>query len=96
MLAELDSWYSHDLPTAIAQRRFLTRPELCKLMQWKLKRGKFRPNLQRLVESNSDESVKTSSSKAFAQCAAGQVKAAIQELCNLKGVGPATASGKSL
>lgn len=56
-----------------------------------LQRGKFRPRLQQLVASNSEETVEKCSRKAFSLLP--NVQAAIAELSSLKGVGPATASG---
>uniref|UniRef100_A0A672K1J0 Zgc:112496 n=1 Tax=Sinocyclocheilus grahami TaxID=75366 RepID=A0A672K1J0_SINGR len=53
-------------------------------------KGKFRPRLQQLIGSNSEEAVQSSTSKAFGLLP--DVQAAITELCKLKGVGPATAS----
>lgn len=57
-----------------------------------LQRGKFRPRLQQLAASNSEETVEKCSRKAFSFLP--DVKAAIAELSSLKGVGPATASGE--
>lgn len=57
-----------------------------------LQRGKFRPRLQQLVASNSDDTVEKCSRKAFGLLP--DVRAAIAELSALKGVGPATASGE--
>lgn len=57
-------------------------------------RGKFRPRLQNLVESNSEEQVEMCSRKAFRLLP--DLKNAISALTELKGVGPATASGKSI
>lgn len=54
-------------------------------------KGKFRPRLQQLIGSNSEDAVQSSTSKAFGLLP--DVQAAITELCKLKGVGPATASG---
>lgn len=54
-------------------------------------KGKFRPRLQQLIGSNSEEAVQSSTSKAFGLLP--DVQAAVTELCKLKGVGPATASG---
>ncbi|MEQ2184850.1 hypothetical protein GOODEAATRI_012272 [Goodea atripinnis] len=56
-----------------------------------LQRGKFRPRLQQLVASNSEDTVQKCSIKAFSLLP--DVQAAIAELSTLKGVGPATASG---
>ncbi len=54
-------------------------------------RGKFRPTLSKLVASNSDGDVVSASTKAFR--ALPDLKAAVEALTVLKGVGPATASG---
>lgn len=55
-------------------------------------RGKFRPRLKQLVGSNSEEVVLQCTKKAF--CLLPDVQSAIAELSTLKGLGPATASGK--
>uniref|UniRef100_A0A8C6UFA6 Zgc:112496 n=1 Tax=Neogobius melanostomus TaxID=47308 RepID=A0A8C6UFA6_9GOBI len=91
-LLTLDKWYQEELPATISNRseRYVTHSELVKLMEWKLTRGKFRPRLQQLVESNSEGSVEKCSKKAFSLLP--DVHAAISELSSLKGVGPATAS----
>ncbi|KAG8433390.1 hypothetical protein GDO86_017608 [Hymenochirus boettgeri] len=59
-------------------------------MEWKLTRGKFRPRLQQLVSSNPDGVVESCTGKAFQLLP--DISAAIGELCQLKGIGPATAS----
>lgn len=91
-LLTLDEWYQKELPATISKRseRCITHSELVKLMEWKLTRGKFRPRLKQLVESNSEDSVENCSRKAFSLLP--DVHAAITELSSLKGVGPATAS----
>ncbi|KAJ0015858.1 hypothetical protein NQD34_014148 [Periophthalmus magnuspinnatus] len=91
-LLTLDKWYQEELPACISNRseRHVTHVELAKLMEWKLTRGKFRPRLQHLVESNSADTVEKCSRKAFSLLP--DVHAAITELSALKGVGPATAS----
>ncbi|XP_021420846.2 uncharacterized protein zgc:112496 [Oncorhynchus mykiss] len=91
-LLPLDKWFQEELPVAIAGRayKYVTQPELVKLMEWKLTRGKFRPRLQQLVASNSDEMVEKCSRKAFSLLP--DVQAAITELSSLKALGPATAS----
>ncbi|XP_015230614.1 PREDICTED: uncharacterized protein LOC107085013 [Cyprinodon variegatus] len=91
-LLQLDKWYQEKLPALISSRpdKHLTQPELVKLMEWKLTRGKFRPRLQQLVASNSEETIQKCSRKAFNLLP--DVQAAIAELSTLKGVGPATAS----
>ncbi|XP_063077641.1 uncharacterized protein zgc:112496 isoform X2 [Engraulis encrasicolus] len=91
-LLALDKWYQEELPKLISARSepHVTRDDLSKLMEWKLTRGKFRPRLQQLIESNSAETVMSCSKKAFALLP--NVEAAITELSTLKGMGPATAS----
>ncbi|XP_047232579.1 uncharacterized protein zgc:112496 [Girardinichthys multiradiatus] len=91
-LLHLDKWYQEELPALISSRpdKHLTLSELVKLMEWKLTRGKFRPRLQQLVASNSEDTVQKCCIKAFSLLP--DVQAAIAELSNLKGVGPATAS----
>ncbi|XP_041672131.1 uncharacterized protein zgc:112496 [Cheilinus undulatus] len=91
-LLSLDKWYQEELPTLISSRpdKHITQSELVKLMEWKLTRGKFRPRLQQLVASNSEDTVENCSRKAFSLLP--DVQAAIAELSTLKGVGPATAS----
>ncbi|KAI5105710.1 hypothetical protein C0J45_3407 [Silurus meridionalis] len=94
-LLELEKWYQEALPAAILARteRSLTHSELVKLMEWKTTRGKFRPRLKQLIGSNDDEAVLRCTKKAFALLPC--VPSAIAELSTLKGLGPATASGKS-
>ncbi|XP_063791141.1 uncharacterized protein LOC134945643 [Pseudophryne corroboree] len=91
-LLELDKWYQKELPSCITARpeKSLTRDELVKLMEWKLQRGKFRPRLQQMASSNPESVVESCTRKAFQLLP--NVSAAISELCQLKGIGPATAS----
>ncbi|XP_071953107.1 uncharacterized protein [Antedon mediterranea] len=91
-LIELDYWYQEELSGEIQSRKdkYLTHAELSKLMKWKLARGKFRPRLTELVQTNSPELVETTSTKAFKNLP--NIKAAIKDLVVLKAVGPATAS----
>ncbi|KAF9428315.1 hypothetical protein BGZ94_002822 [Podila epigama] len=106
-LAELDHWYQVELPATLAHRTppYLDSSELCKLMSWKLKRGKFRPTLAKQVATNSDHMVKRITEQAFRLARLndpkehpknGQlstlIKDGIKDMCDLKGVGPATAS----
>lgn len=91
-LLTLDRWFQVELPAAIAKRpeRYVTLPELVKLMEWKLTRGKLRPRLQQLVATNSEEVVEKCSRKAFSLLP--DIQASITELSSLKALGPATAS----
>ncbi|XP_056392536.1 uncharacterized protein LOC130285226 isoform X2 [Hyla sarda] len=91
-LMELDKWYQEELPAKMAAQshKSLTLEELGRLMEWKLMRGKFRPRLKQMVASNPAGTVESCTRKAFQLLP--DVSAAIDELCQLKGIGPATAS----
>ncbi|CAI0464355.1 unnamed protein product [Linum tenue] len=92
-LASLDEFYRIELPSAIHRRNpkpYITTPELAKLMQWKLSRGKWRPRLLDFVSSLDEELVKSASGKAFESLP--DLSKAVSALTVLKGVGPATAS----
>lgn len=91
-LADRERWYRDELPGLISARkpRHLTLPELIRVTEWKMSRGKWRaPNLV-LVKGNAAAVVKQLSSSALAK--APHPTAPIKELAELAGVGPATAS----
>ncbi|CAG0896876.1 unnamed protein product [Cyprideis torosa] len=96
-LKKLDRWYQHDLPKTLSKRgkteSFVNYDELVQCIKWKLARGKFRPRLKELVQMNTPRVVLIETKKAF-RCLfkKDDVNAAVQALCNLKGVGPAMAS----
>ncbi|KAF9947708.1 hypothetical protein BGZ70_002547 [Mortierella alpina] len=94
-LLALDQWYQDTLPTLLQSRQpmHIDANELCQLMSWKLKRGKFRPSLAKLAASNADADVKRISQEAFKLLHTKDLRAAITKMAELKGVGPATASG---
>ncbi|XP_043712145.1 uncharacterized protein LOC122660947 [Telopea speciosissima] len=92
-LPELDDFYRNQLPLLLRERNpkpYIAKPELSKLMQWKLTRGKWRPRLLDFVSSLDETLVKSASQKAFESLP--DISKAISELTVLKGVGPATAS----
>ncbi|XP_041363750.1 uncharacterized protein LOC121379279 [Gigantopelta aegis] len=91
-LLSLDTWFQRELPSSIAERtdKHITHTELTKLMKWKLMRGKFRPRLQQLVETNSTDDVIEASKEAFQSLP--DLSSAVKRLTVLKAVGPATAS----
>ncbi|KAL8593312.1 hypothetical protein ACOMHN_009965 [Nucella lapillus] len=68
-LLKFDIWYQEELAAVLSQRsdKCIKHDELAKLMKWKLMRGKFRPRLQELAESNSAASVEAASKKASPQ-----------------------------
>ncbi len=91
-LAERDEWYRKELPAAIAARRprHITLPELVRLTEWKMSRGKWRaPNLV-LVKGNSAAEVRAATAEGLRLMP--DPTAPIARIAELAGVGPATAS----
>ena len=90
-----DQWMKSDLK----QLTELSLSDLCKVVNWKLTRGKFRP-LMGQVRRNSEDTVKQATREALAACAGmspGVDRSLARKLLDdlskqLKGVGPATAS----
>ncbi|KFY14098.1 hypothetical protein V492_02853, partial [Pseudogymnoascus sp. VKM F-4246] len=67
----------------------LEKDDVVRLVNWKLKHGKFRPNLLKLASSNSPQGVAATSLAAFAM---KDTISGIRTMSLLSGVGPATAS----
>ena len=90
--------YQETLPKNIHSRKdnkvYLTHEEIVQVTKWKLMRGKARPRLIDLVRINTELAVKQATQKAFRKLP--NLSSAITALTNLKGIGPATASGKFL
>ncbi len=91
-LVKLDEWYRVALPQRIAVRApaYITRVELERVIQWKMKRGVWRERNRLLALSNPILLVKQTSRNAMAT--ASDPRHAITLLCQLAGVGPASAS----
>ncbi len=91
-LPDRDQWYRDELPAAIAARqpRHVTLPELVKLTEWKMSRGKWRARNLVLVKGNPPEAVKAASTAGLALVP--HPTAPISKIAELEGVGPATAS----
>merc|ERR1711976_795882 len=93
---KLDKWYQNELPKKIKSRGkdlHLVHEEMVQAIKWKLGRGKYRPNLVNLVQMNTPRVVMQETKKAFRNIYKKEdLNAAVQALCNLKGVGPAMAS----
>ena len=68
----------------------ITKEELLKVVDWKFTKGKPRYALLNRLKSN--QNVEKCSKKAFAESKQGNIREAIDALCELNGVGPATAS----
>ncbi len=91
-LAELDAWYRDVFPGSMAARKptYITRTELSRVTEWKMKRGVWRERNRLLVAGNSPALVKRTSQEALA--AVPDVREPVALLSSLAGVGPATAS----
>ena len=102
-LLTLDSWFRHELPSAVRSRdppRLLAR-ELVELVDWKMTRGKVRPNLLNYAKAHAAKTVEDASAAALRALddvlankkpAASALESALAPLIALKGIGPATAS----
>ena len=91
-LADLERWYSDELPVSIAgrARAHVSHAELVKVTEWKMARGIWRVRNLALVRGNAPATVETISTRALAEVP--HPTAPIATLAELAGVGPATAS----
>jgi hypothetical protein len=91
-LAELDTWYRETLPPRIRARApmSITHEEMVRVTEWKMARGVWRaPNLVK-VKANTPDAVDAAGRAAASQL--DVANKAVGALCELDGVGPATAS----
>ena len=104
-LQELDAWFWGSLGDAVRARdpNRLTAPELVRVVEWKLARGKFRPNLVKFARAHTEATAGKATSEAlkrFGSSSNGDdrnknknwLAACLAPLVDLKGIGPATAS----
>ncbi|KAH8597443.1 hypothetical protein B0O99DRAFT_617493 [Bisporella sp. PMI_857] len=96
-LIDLDTFRYIDAPSRLSNKagaKTIGLSDLQKLVDWKIRHGKFRPMLPKLVASNVEATVQEVISAAFASYATepSDVKATINKISELKGIGPATAS----
>lgn len=80
---------------------YLTKDEVVKLVEWKLKHGTFRPALLGMARAHPPDLIRSTTARAYTQLlspspdsslGAGGATAAMKTLCTLRGIGPATAS----
>lgn len=76
---------------------YLTKEDLLMVVQWKFSVGKPRHALMKLLISNSEATIEKQSKASFARARqipnnGATIKQAMEDLMELKGVGPATAS----
>ncbi|KAK2627481.1 hypothetical protein QTJ16_003447 [Diplocarpon rosae] len=96
-LEDLDKFRYQVAPVNFSKNtgRNINLSDLIKLVDWKLTHGVYRPSLQKLVASNTNEKIESSLNDAFATYAKNpsDIATVIEKIKeNLKGVGPATAS----
>ncbi|KAI4172980.1 MAG: hypothetical protein LQ348_006665 [Seirophora lacunosa] len=100
-LEPLDQLRYTEIPSTLAERKasrppYLSKTELQTLVKWKLKHGTHRPSLPALIASNPAPLVQSTTAAAFTAYSSTSpspsVAKATAKLCELKGVGPATAS----
>ncbi|KAK4054975.1 hypothetical protein OIO90_003316 [Microbotryomycetes sp. JL221] len=104
-LIQLEEWYQTQFKSRVSSSvnqidNQHLKQDLIRLMQWKLARGKWRPRLEQLIASNSPDSVMQSFMKAKQALMMttetnnddDSFEQAMKALCELKGVGSATAS----
>ncbi|KAK3393759.1 hypothetical protein B0H63DRAFT_491569 [Podospora didyma] len=94
-LAELDRYRYGEAVDAFGsgKKASMTLDDVKTLVEWKLRHGKFRPTLMKLVSSNEPDTAKETVQKATKLYRdKSDVSGALGILTQLKGIGPATAS----
>lgn len=102
-LPEIDAWYRGELPGILATRKtpYVTKDEFLEILRWKMKRGDWREYNRIRIANTDARTVKTAAQNGLnaARDLAPDVPTASQEyklpvrlICELDGVGPATAS----
>lgn len=102
-VAPIDDWFYARCGDAVKLNE-LTASDVSQAVFWKMKRNKFRPRLQQLADSNTEATVAAAAKAADAALGTADVKSdnqlpsltavgsAIDALCVLSGIGPATAT----
>ncbi|KAK2005700.1 hypothetical protein LZ32DRAFT_545492 [Colletotrichum eremochloae] len=95
-LQELDHFRFVEAPVLFSQdepKRAMNLEDVKCLVDWKLRHGKFRPSLMKLVSSNDSSAVQETVKKAINDYRdMADLPAALNILTEMKGIGPATAS----
>ncbi|KAI9364487.1 hypothetical protein DFJ73DRAFT_956296, partial [Zopfochytrium polystomum] len=66
-IAALDDWFFGELGESARSRKYLTKDELLRVLDFKLLRGEFRIGLKAKVASNSEESVESTTRAVVAK-----------------------------
>ncbi|KAI1448774.1 hypothetical protein F5Y02DRAFT_281443 [Annulohypoxylon stygium] len=95
-LLELDHFRYHEAINLFQPEKTsspMTLDNVKTLVDWKLRHGKFRPTLMKLVSSNDEELVKNTIQEAIEKYReSSDAPKALIAISKLKGIGPATAS----
>ena len=97
-LTRLDEWFFHRLTVDVRARTppCMTAKELVDMVDWKMTRGKVRPNLLNFAKAHSEATVKDATRDAIARLRSASrtedIPRALEPAVKLKGIGPATAS----
>ena len=97
-LTKLDPWFFEQLTIDVRAREppCMTAEELVNMVDWKMSRGKVRPNLLNYAKAHSESTVKDATRDAIARLRSASrtedIPKALEPVVKLKGVGPATAS----
>lgn len=95
-LLELEQFRYRDAVTAYGSegsKSTMALNDVKTLVDWKLRHGKFRPTLMKLVSSNDDALVERIIREAVEEYRTSlDTSKAVRTITNLKGIGPATAS----
>ena len=97
-LTRLDPWFFDRLTVDVRAREppCMTAEELVNMVDWKMSRGKVRPNLLNYAKAHSEATVKDATRDAIARLRSASrtedIPKALEPVVKLKGVGPATAS----
>lgn len=102
-LPEIDAWYRGELPGIIGARKtpFVTKEEFLEILRWKMKRGDWREYNRIRIANTDARAVKQAAQNGLTAAreldistptASKEYKLPVQLICELDGVGPATAS----
>ncbi len=102
-LPEIDAWYRNELPGMLTARAkpYVTKKEMLEILRWKMKRGVWREGNRLRVMATDEQVIRRAAQDAYAAArklpadiptASPEYKEPVKILCELDGVGPATAS----
>jgi hypothetical protein len=63
-VSDLEVWYQNDLPSIIEKQKCIRKDQFVRLIDWKNKRGKFRPALVKYAREQDDAALQKASKEA--------------------------------